>query len=209
MSSPDINRLMDNARVKLPGALDAALQMELFLVMKEFFDSTNIWEEEIPFAVTTTDLSRVTNPEAFTYEIVPTDGQIIRLISITDSGGFPQHGEMAVPGTIVLTYSPNEAGTYTATVSKSISDPVTRQGYPVFPAWVLDRYFDTILSGLLGQMMGQIAKPYSSPQMAQFHMRKFSVGVSRANNEHHHANVMGGQRWRFPQSFTTRRFRRI
>ena len=56
MSSPDINRLMDNARVKLPGALDAALQMELFLVMKEFFDNTNIWEEEIPFSVTPTNL---------------------------------------------------------------------------------------------------------------------------------------------------------
>jgi len=209
MSSPDINRLMDNARVKLPGALDAALQMELFLVMKEFFDSSNIWEEEIVFAVTPTSLSRVTNPEAYTYEVVPTDGQITRLVSITDDNGFPQNGEMPVPGSIILTNSPNEAGNYTATVSKSVSDPVTRQGYPVFPGWVLDRYFDTILSGLLGQMMGQIAKPYSSPQMAKFHMSKFSVGVSRASNEHHHGNVMGGQRWRYPQSFTTRRFRRI
>jgi hypothetical protein len=209
MASPDINRLMDNARVKLPGALDSMLQIELFSVMKEFFEGSNIWEEDIPFSVTPTSLSRVTNPEAYTYDILPTEGMIIRLLGITDGDGFPQHGEMPIPGAVILTHSPNVAGTYTAKVSKSVTDPVTRQGYPIFPAWVLERYFNEILSGLLGAMMGQIAKPYSSPQMAQYHLRKFSQGIARANNEHAHANIMGGQRWRYPQSFTTRRNRRI
>lgn len=207
MSSPDLNRLMDNARVKLPGALDAALKMELFTVMKEFFEGSNIWEEDIPFDVTVTSLSRATNPEAYTYEIVPTEGSIIRLIQIKDSGGIPQHGEMTVPGTIILTTSPNTAQTYTATVSKTVTDPTTRQNYPVFPAWVLTRYFNEILHGLLAHMMTQIAKPYSSPTMGQYYMRSFTAGISRANNEHSHGNILGGQRWRFPQNFATRRYR--
>lgn len=209
MSDPNINRLMDNARVKLPGAIDDALRLELFSVLKDFFQDSNIWEEDIPFDVTPTALSRVTNSEAFTYEIVPTGGMITRLVGVRDSGGYPVHATMATPGEIILTTSPNVAQTYTATVTKTVSDPVTRQGYPVFPGWVLERYFNEILDGLLGGMMSQIAKPYSSPQMAQYHMRKFGRGISRAGNEASHKNVMGAQAWRFPQTFTSRRNTRI
>jgi hypothetical protein len=209
MSNPDINRLMDNARVKLPGAIDDALRLELFSVLKEFFQESNIWEEDIPFEVAVTTLSRVTDPEAFTYEIVPTEGMITRLVNVKDSGGYPVHATMTTPGQIVLTTSPNNAQTYTATVTKTVSDPVTRQGYPVFPNWVLQRYFNEILDGLLGAMMGQIAKPYSSPQMAKYHLGRFGRGISRAGNEASHGNIIGAQAWRFPQSFTRRRFTRI
>jgi hypothetical protein len=209
MSNPIINRLMDNARVKLPGAIDDALRLELFSVLKEFFQDTNIWEEDIPFDVVPTSLSRVTNPEAFSYEIVPTEGTITRLVGVVDSGGYGVHATMATPGHIILTTSPNNAQTYTAKVTKTVSDPVTRQGYPVFPTWALERYFNEILDGLLGAMMGQIAKPYSSPQMAQYHLRKFRTGISRASTEGQHKNIFGAQAWRFPQSFTRRRFTRI
>ncbi len=35
MPAADMNRLMDHARIRLPGALDAAIKMELFAVMNE------------------------------------------------------------------------------------------------------------------------------------------------------------------------------
>lgn len=209
MANADINRLMDNARVKLPGALDSVLQMELFSVLNEFFQQTSIWTEDISFDVAATSLSRVTNPEAYTYTIVPTDGTIVRLMGVIDSNGFGQAAEMDTPGEIVLQYSPNGADTYKASVAKTVTDPVTREGYPVFPQWVLDKYGSEILDGLLGRMMGQIAKPYTSPQMAQYHLRAFKAGISRAYTESLHGNVYRGQRWRFPQTFTRRRFARI
>jgi hypothetical protein len=209
MANADVNRLMDNARVKLPGALDATLKMELFTVLREFFDHTNIWEETISFEAVPTSLPRVTNPEAYTYEIVPDSGTIIRLMGVYDANGFAQAADMSIPGEVVLLHSPNDSITYYAKVSKTVDDPVTREGYPVFPGWVLDKYGNEITDGLIGRMMGQIAKPYSSPQMAQYHMRVFKAGISRASAEATHGNLYRGQRWRFPQTFTTRRFTRI
>lgn len=209
MSSPELNRLMDNARIKLPGALDGAIRLELFNVLKEFFIKTNIWEEDIPFDVTPTSLSRVTNPEAYTYEVVATEGVIIRLLSVRDNQGFGVGATMALPGYIVLNQSPNTAVTYTATVAKTVSDPVTRGDYPVFPAWVLESYFEEIMHGLLGKVMSHIAKPYTSPQMSQYHLRHFQSGMSRASTESQHKNLFSAQNWRFPQTFTRRRFTRI
>lgn len=210
MPSPHQNSLMDNARIKLPGALDGVLTMEFYLVLDEFFRSTNIWEEDIPFDVTATSLSRAANPEAFTYEILPAEsGTILRLIGLRDMDGIPQHGDMAIPGTIVLAHSPNVDTTYIATVSKTVTEPTTRQGYPVYPEWVLIRYFSDILDGLLGRMMMQSAKPYSSPQMGQYHLRRFGAAVSRAGSEAGRKNLWGAQAWRFPQSFTNRRNNRI
>lgn len=209
MSNPELNRLMDNARIKLPGALDSAIKMELFNVFKEFFIHTNIWEEDIPFDVTATTLSRVTAPEAYTYEVVPTEGTIIRLLGVRDEQGYGVGATMATPGHIILNRSPNVGGTFTATVVKTVSDPVTRQEYPVFPGWILENYFEEILHGLLGKTMAHIAKPYSSPQMAQYHLRFFQAGMSRASRESQHKNLYGAQSWRFPQTFTRRRFTRI
>lgn len=206
MANADMNRLMDNARIRLPGALDAALQTELFSVLNEFFQETNIWFEDIQFQVTPTSDSYVTNPDAYTYQLLPMDGgTIVRLVGVMDSSGFAQRASMPVLGELVLAYSPNQADTYTARVVKTITDPVTREGYPVFPAWILNKYGNDILDGLLGRMMSQLAKPYSSPQVAVVHLRNFKQSISKAKAEAMHGNVYRGQSWRFPQSFASRR----
>ena len=209
MASAEINRLMDNARIKLPGALDSVLQMEFFWVMAEFFNSTNIWTEDIQFQALPTNENRITNPEAYTYTITPSSGTIVRVWSVVNSQGVPQGVTMSIPGEIVLNYPPNVEDTFTATVVKTVSDPVTREGYPEFPAWIMDKYGQELLDGLLGRMMSQLAKPYSSPQMAQYYLRSFRAGTNRAGNEAIHANLYRGQAWGFPQTFTRRRFTRI
>jgi hypothetical protein len=55
-------------------------------------------------------------------------------------------------------------------------------------------------------MMSQLAKPYSSPAMAQMHLRAFKSGVSQAKVEASHQNVYRGQSWRFPQTYARRRY---
>lgn len=206
MANADMNRLMDHARIRLPGALDAAIQMELFSVMQEFFQRSNIWYEDIQFPVQPTSDDYLENPEAYTYDVIPSQGTITRLVGLVDSKGYPQKGTMPVPGQIILTYSPNEADTYTARVSLTVNDPVTREGYPEFPAWIMDKYGNGILEGVLGRMMSQIAKPYTSPAGAQFHLRNFKQATSQAKVDASHQNVYRGQNWRFPQSFATRRY---
>lgn len=209
MANADMNRLMDHARVRLPGALDAALQLELFAVMNEFFQSSNIWFEDIQFAVTPTTANYLDNPEAYTYQIVPDQGSITRLIGTVDSKGFAQKAYMPTLGDVVLAYSPNTADTYTARVALTVTDPVTREGYPQFPDWVLNKYGNDILDGVIGRMMSQIAKPYSSPVMAQFHLKNFKQAVAQAKVEASHQNVYRGQTWRFPQTFSRRRTQRF
>lgn len=205
MANADTNRLIDNARIKLPGALDGVMKLEFFAVMNDFFQQTSIWTEDITFTANPTDSSPITSPDDFSYDLLPDGGAIIRLMYVINSQGSAQAATMDTPGIVMLRYSPNVADTYTANVAKTVTDPTTREGYPEFPAWVLNKYGNEILDGLLGRMMGQIAKPYSSPQMALYHTKKFNAGVQRASVESHHGNVYRGQNWSFPQTFARRR----
>jgi hypothetical protein len=201
MPSVDMNRLMDHARIRLPGAVDAAILLELFSVLKEFFITSNAWQEKIEFSVTPTDLDYYIDPDAYTYDVVPTQGTITRLLVVQNGQGTPVHATMQSPGSIVLHSSPSAPATYTATVALTVSDPVTRDGYPQFPEWVLHKYFNEMLDGLLGRMMSQIAKPYSNTTLAVVHLRKFKQGISIAKVEASRKNVYRAQSWRFPKSF--------
>lgn len=207
MASLDMNRLMDNARIKLPGALDGVLQMEMVNVLNEFLNGSNLWTEDIPFGVTPTTETYLENPSAWTYTIVPTRGSINRLVALVTSSSLPVPAGMEIPGEIVLGRQPSEADTYTARVALVLGDQMTKEGYPDFPQWILSKYYTDILDGLLGAMMGQLAKPYSNPQLAQYHMRRFRSGIAGAKVEAQHQNVYRGQSWRFPQNFVRRRFR--
>lgn len=208
MATADMNRLMDLARIRLPGALDAALHMELFSVMNEFFQGSNIWYEDIQFEVQPTTDTYYQNPAAFTYAIEPDQGAITRLMGVADSKGLPVRAYMPVLGQVVLQWSPNSTDNYTARVALTVADPVTREGYPDFPDWIMSKYGNEILDGLLGRMMSQIAKPYSSPAGAQFHLKNFKQAISQAKTEASHRNVYRGQNWSFPQTFGRRRFGR-
>lgn len=205
MANADMNRLMDNARVRLPGALDNAIQLELFSLLNDWFQQTNMWREDIPFTVAPTTESYIENPDAWTYDVVPTSGTIFRLMFLQNSQGQQQQASMDTPGVLILKNSPNTDDTYTATVAKTVTDPTTREGYPEFPAWVLNKYGNELLDGLLGRLMSQVAKPYSSPAMAKYHLTKFQSGIARAYVETLHQNVYRAQNWRFPQTFSRRR----
>jgi hypothetical protein len=204
-----MNRLMDHARIRLPGALDAAIQMELFSALDEFFQKSNIWFEDIAFDVTPTADTYLSNPGAFTYELVPDQGTVTRLVGVVNSQGAVQHATMPTLGDVVLGYSPNADDTYTARVALTVTDPVTREGYPEFPDWVLNKYGSEILDGVLGRMMSQIAKPYTSPNIAMVHLKKFKAAVSQAKVEASHENVYRGQSWRFPQGYASRSSRKF
>lgn len=199
MANADFNRLMDQLRIRLPGALDGTLQLELFSVMNEFFQNSNCWYEEIPMRVV---------PTRKTYEIVSTTPSTMnRLLSVRTSDGIVAGATMPIPGTIELVNAPSKEDIYKVLVALTITDPVDREGYPEFPDWFLSKYGNDILDGVLGRMMSQIAKPYSQPQMAQYHMRRFTQATNKAAIETIHGNVYRGQNWRFPQTFTRRKAR--
>jgi hypothetical protein len=79
-----------------------------------------------------------------------------------------------------------------------VQDPVTKDGYVQFPAWVLAKYRNVILDGLLGKMFSQPNKPWTNSQMSVFHMRKFNSKVASARVEVQRNNKYRAQAWVFP-----------
>lgn len=200
MAAADIQRLINNAYDRLPGAINAALQRELFNVMDEFFKGSNVWNEDIEITVPGMD------PSNTIYEITPSGPALIDKLlwafqlnpSDLTARGSPVGASMSVPGELVLAIQPSSNMPLRVTVALTVQDPVKRDGYVVFPAWVLAKYRECILDGLLGKMMSQPGKPYTNTQLSVFHMRKFKQGYTSARVEWTRNNTYRAQAWVFP-----------
>lgn len=202
MPSASMNRLLDDAKVNLPGALDDAILAELFRVVRDFTNDTNVWTMVLEFDVQPTERSIAEDPDAYIYQLSPPTGsRCRRLLGVVDGKGHLVSAGMPRPNFIQLTSSPVGEEVYKAEVTLGVTDPVTRSGEPVVPDWVVEEYSDGILSGLLSRMMAQPAKPYSSITLATYHAGVFKSAIGTARIRADRARTRGGQAWRFPQSF--------
>lgn len=199
MAHSDIERLMNTARVRLPGATDAPMQLELFTVMDDFFKGSNLWQEDIDFTVAGSA------PAGTIYYLTPTGPCIIDKLMWCYAApaenalrGSQITATMQTPGELILRTQPNTDEVYRATVALTVQDPTQRDGYVTFPKWVLDKYRTVILDGLLGKMMSQPAKPFTDKQLSVYHLRRFKAGISEARVEGQRNNVYRSQAWRFP-----------
>lgn len=192
--SQTLDRVVNNVATHLPGAVTSVIQLELFNVLNDFFSTSNIWQEEIPFTV------RAADAVPTTYYIEQESvSSIVRLLYIIDGNKLPVAGVMATPGEIVLSQSPSQDGTLTATVALTTSDPVGSDGFPEFPDWIVNKYCTGIIDGVIGRMMAQPAKPYTNLQLASVRTRSFRSCVSDAKAEALHKNVNNAQSWVFPR----------
>ena len=186
----DITRLMKNVRVRLPGAIDTAIQLELFTAVDEFLKESNVWREDVEIDVTTDETEYSVESEE--------SGRVNRLLYIKDAADIPVYGTMEVPGELVLVNEPNLDTEYTVTVALTVKDPTDSDGYPRFPAWIMDKYMSDLVDGVLGKMMTQIAKPWSNERMSIYHLRRFQAAKAKARSEADRKNVYRAQAWRFP-----------
>lgn len=188
----NLTTLIDQARMRLPGALDAAIFVELSSTLKEFFEQSNIWQERIEvYAV----------PGVVEYELdADTDytTEFIRLMHVKNADGRVISASMETPGTIILATAPAGAETYYATVAKNL---VATGSSPVVPDWIIGKHYNGLLDGLLGRMMSQLAKPYSNPRLAVVHLANFKRTMNLARKQATHQNIYSAQRWRFPSNF--------
>jgi len=204
MAAADITRLINNARDRLPGAIEQAMQRELFNVMDEFFRGSNVWNEDIEMEIPGQD------PTNTVYPLIPSTPALVdKLLWVYQlnpndlmARGSPMGASMSVPGEMVLALQPSSNVPIRVTVALTVDDPVLRNGYVTFPAWVLAKYRDCILDGLLGKMMSQPGKPYTNTQLSVFHMRKFKQGYVAARVEWTRNNTYRQQAWVFPQGFS-------
>jgi len=98
---------------------------------------------------------------------------------------------------------PNANEVWIAEVALTVSDPTDGDGIPFMPDWIVEKYQDTLLDGVLSRIMIHPAKPYSSAQGAMLHGKRFNMGKGQARNDARHGATFGVQRWSFPQQFRT------
>jgi hypothetical protein len=186
----DLDRLLQAARTHLPGALDSALQVEMYNVVDDFLTESSIWQETAAFitAVGTTD-----------YEIdLENNATFLRLLYVLGNANRPVIATMEEPGVVVLRTIPQTIENMTARVSLTLKG-VTSEGWPSIPSWMWQRYREGLLDGLLAKMLVQPAKPYTNERLAIFHGRKFNVAKSRARSEANRMKLYDAQAWRFPK----------
>lgn len=196
----NLNRVMQNVQVALPGALTTASQLELFNVLNEFFQDSNIWTEDLVVSVLGDGVTK-------SYALTTASGGVInRLLQVVDPNGNTVNDvSMQTPGTLLLTNTRTTAVTYTATVALTVTDPVDGNNNPTCPDWIIGKYGTEIQCGVIGRMMTQPAKPYTNERLGILNTRKFRGGVAQAKYEVLHKNVFRAQGWRFPKGFSVRR----
>jgi hypothetical protein len=190
------------------------IQQELFNLLREFTQRTNVWQEEISFLPLT---------NVYDYLISPTEqGYINRLIWVEGArsatnpmplSGPPQQAYLpaymqtggvlpGAPGTnmalVRIISAPSNNPTWYAHVALTIADPTDAYGIPVIPDWIVDKYYMPLLDGTLSRMMGMPSKPYSNSALAAYHAKRYNTGLNLCRNEMAHGNAVGGQSWRFP-----------
>lgn len=200
----DLRTVMDQCRVELTGVSDAMLKSMMYEVMDEIFRDTNSWKEAVPFNVAP-PAQQPNTPQlldrAVSYPIAVSEGQIIRLDGVINTNRSFIGALMPEVGTVRLTHIPNFAQQYTAFVTKNIVLPLTRDGYPIGPEWLLKKWHLMVKHGIVGNLMNQKNKSYSDSKGALYNLQKYRQMIANLRSAVLRANTEGAAAWRFPQNF--------
>jgi len=190
------SRITQNVELHVTGAIPNVIRLEFYNTLDEFLKDSNIWQEEISVAVTAGDA---------TYTLAPVDGVINRLLKLEDANQIPVGVTMLEPGELVLNITPTTTATLTATVALTCLDPTDTNDFPIVPDWILDKYFNGFVDGIISKLMMHPSRPYTNQQLAIYHMRRFRNTVTQAISEMKRTNLYGAQAWSFPTSYAVRR----
>jgi hypothetical protein len=205
-------RLYNDVKIDLPGVTDAVFKQELFRVLKDFFDKTNIWIEEVPI----TGMPNVTL-YPFTVAGKGTPSRLMMLFNPALSPpALPRwiqtYVAMPEPGVIQVGYAPSEQVQWVAAVTKNIVDPVDAESYPEIDdgtgpvadkTWIIDKYRDCLSFGVLYRLQMQPTKPYSNPVLGKYNYGHYMSERGKARADAMKQNAYGAQNWQFPQAWAT------
>ena len=189
MAHPQLTRIMQNCRVHLPGALDGAIQLEMYNIMNQFFKESSAWKEIVCFEV---------NNSTQTYYVIPTLGEIVRLERVSNMDDVGYAATMPKLGEIVLAAKP-EPAKFRAYLILTVVDPITRDGFPECPDDLLVQYHAEFVDGIISAMMLQVGKPYSNPNLGAIRGRSFRSAIGKARVAAQHMNLHDAQAWRYPK----------
>jgi hypothetical protein len=187
-----LSRLFDEIQSTVPGVQLPIIEMEVFNAIEAFCQQSTAWRETLEFTLPAgareVDLNPV-SAGALAVWVLKVDGlhsYSVRLPAIIEDSGDATQMRTGY-ARVVLKPSRLDAAT--------------------IPAWLLTQYREGIKSGALVRLHGQLAKPYSSPQLAAFHGRMAQLAIRRARDIANRYNTDQTSGWRFPYFAAGRRRR--
>lgn len=72
------------------------------------------------------------------------------------------------------------------------------------PEWTYDMFFQDLLDGTLGRLMGMASKPWSNTTLGAYHAKRFRNAMAFRMQEARRGFVFERQTWRFPGDWTRR-----
>jgi hypothetical protein len=195
----DLDRLMNECEVQLPGATRAGIRGVLFNVIDEFMTDSNSWNEWIPLVLAANTQNYLVTPAQ--------GGQIKRLGQVIDQNCviYPAVITSLQPpaANLFFVWPQNITINVNVIVYKSVVLPNQHGDIPDAPNWLLPQYERVIEAGVVGRMQMHKAKSYSDSTNGPINVRRFRDGIAMARTAALRGYIYGGQAWRFPRQFRT------
>lgn len=204
-------QIYNRVKSQIPAAPDALIRNEVWSVMIDFTQDTNIWVEEIPFTI---------QPNQVLYPVTVTHGLPHRLLLVYnvdpnnmyngDRYKWADNGiTMRIPGTIQLYRNPVNPQNWMAVIAKSVLDgrfdttvtPPVLTGYPEIDDWIVEGHADCIYYGLMFFLQRMSSKPFGNPTSARENQLLYNSQKSKARVDNIRTNVFGAQSWQYPQGY--------
>lgn len=179
---PGLSRLYDNVQAVIPGTILSQVKMHAWNTIEEFYQRSTVERRYVNWQMAIGVQSVDFNPYDETW-----------LVSWVLSLSGLYRWEVIPPGKVQDLMSPDNIRHGRALLALT---PVAFAAE--MPHMLMSQWFETVLDGTLARFFNTPAKPYSSPQLAQYHQRRYYAGISRARAFAQQQNTDGPGRWGFP-----------
>ena len=180
---PGVARLYDNVQVMMPGAPLSVVKMAAWNAVEEFYLQSTSRRELVHWQMAAGVQSVDFNPFDATWLVA----------WVLNVGGLSRF-RVRPPGEVLDLEYPASVREGSALLAlKPVSFNTT------MPPELWSTWFEVILDGTLGRLYAMPAKPYTSPQMAQYHGARFRRGIARARDIAQREWTDGPGRWNFPR----------
>lgn len=176
-----IDRIFDAIEAVVPGVVHSVVQMAVWDAICEFCTRSTYWRARVtwtmPVGTTTVDLSQI-------------DVNTVGMSILQVGGGLYRNWRIDPPCTLVDLGPGTQDRSGWAIVSCL---PVNLDAG--LPSFLIDNWSEALRDGALFRLYSQPSKPYTSPQLAAFHGKRFASRIQSARAQIIHD---GPPNWRFP-----------
>lgn len=186
------DRLLNDLRVRLPGATDGMLQREVWLTLNDFCREGLAWREQVEVPLV---------DAVSTYDVAPNGTEVVVVYGVSHPT-MDLQGAVYSFGKLLLTAAPSAADLITPVFVEAALTPALDVGADLeglIPSDMWSEHHEVILNGVLGRMLAQPAKPYSNPALAAFYVKSYTGERARVRHKVRTGGVMAPQAWRYPR----------